>query len=148
MTSSQTEVPGLEKVIVYFGGDVVIRDTLQEALTAEFGNAPPTLEATAARRARWTPPAGARPAPSPSRSPSSSRTRQALFDQADAALAAKDLAKYQDLSNQARAKTSQAEQLLAPETSGGAASTTLDQRSGRRRRSRAGVGPDGERSVG
>ena len=57
VTSSQTEVPGLEKVIVYFGGDVVIRDTLQEALTAEFGNAPPTLEAGTTPGGGTTPPA-------------------------------------------------------------------------------------------
>jgi uncharacterized protein len=37
-------VPELKKVIVAFGGRIAIRDTLQEALVAIFGDAPPTLE--------------------------------------------------------------------------------------------------------
>jgi len=37
-------VPELKKVIVAFGGRIQIRDTLQEALVAVFGDAPPTLE--------------------------------------------------------------------------------------------------------
>lgn len=37
-------VPELKKVIVAFGGRIQIRDTLQQALTAVFGDAPPTLE--------------------------------------------------------------------------------------------------------
>jgi uncharacterized membrane protein (UPF0182 family) len=113
VTSSQTEVPTVRKIIVDFDGDVVIRDTLQEALTAMFGNAPPTLEQGPTK---GTPSTGTPPS-----TPSGTVTQQVatlltqaqqLFDQADAALAAKDLAKYQDLTNQARAKTAQAEQLL------------------------------------
>jgi uncharacterized membrane protein (UPF0182 family) len=37
-------VPELKKVIVAFGGRIQIRDTLQDALVAVFGDAPPTLE--------------------------------------------------------------------------------------------------------
>ncbi|MDQ4070610.1 MAG: UPF0182 family protein, partial [Actinomycetota bacterium] len=37
-------VPELKKVIVAFGGRIAIRDTLQDALVAVFGDAPPTLE--------------------------------------------------------------------------------------------------------
>ncbi len=37
-------VPELKKVIVAFGGRIAIRDTLQQALVAIFGAAPPTLE--------------------------------------------------------------------------------------------------------
>jgi uncharacterized protein len=37
-------VPELKKVIVAFGGRIAIRDTLQDALVAIFGDAPPTLE--------------------------------------------------------------------------------------------------------
>ena len=44
VTSEQTDVPGLEQVIVYFEGQVVIRPTLQEALEEVFGEVPPTLE--------------------------------------------------------------------------------------------------------
>jgi uncharacterized membrane protein (UPF0182 family) len=115
VTSSQTDVPGLEKVIVSFEGDVVIRDTLQEALTAMFGNAPPTLEQGSGTPT--TPGAPAEPTGTVTEQVAKLLTEaQALFDQADAALAAKDLAKYQDLTNQGRAKTSQAEQLLTPTT--------------------------------
>ena len=44
VTSEQTDVPGLEQVIVHFEGQVVIRPTLQEALEEVFGEVPPTLE--------------------------------------------------------------------------------------------------------
>ena len=44
-----------------------------------------------------------------------------LYEQADAALAERDLAKYQELNEQAREKTREAERLLEAE---GAASTT------------------------
>jgi uncharacterized membrane protein (UPF0182 family) len=37
-------VPELKKVIVAFGGRIAIRDTLQDALVAIFGDAPPTRE--------------------------------------------------------------------------------------------------------
>jgi uncharacterized membrane protein (UPF0182 family) len=123
VTSSQTEVPTVRKIIVDFNGDVVIRDTLQEALTAVFGNAPPTLEQGG----------NGGPAAPPPATPSGSVTQQvatllsqaqALFDQADAALAAKDLAKYQDLTNQGRAKTTQAEQLLEKAGAGGSSSSS------------------------
>jgi uncharacterized protein len=40
-------VPELKKVIVVFGDRIAIRDTLQAALTAVFGDAPPTLEEAA-----------------------------------------------------------------------------------------------------
>src|SRR3546814_4851133 len=44
VTSQQAPVPGLERVIVYFEGQVVIRETLQEGLEVIFGEAPETLE--------------------------------------------------------------------------------------------------------
>src|SRR3546814_7436942 len=37
--SQQAPVPGLERVIVYFEGQVVIRETLQEGLEVIFGEA-------------------------------------------------------------------------------------------------------------
>src|SRR3546814_16485007 len=43
VTSQQAPVPGLERVIVYFEGQVVIRETLQEGLEVIFGEAPETL---------------------------------------------------------------------------------------------------------
>src|SRR3546814_6230582 len=44
VTSQQAPVPGLERVIVYFEGQVVIRETLQEGLEVIFGGAPATPE--------------------------------------------------------------------------------------------------------
>ena len=38
------QIPVLERVIVFYQGRVVIRETLQASLTAMFGAAPPTLE--------------------------------------------------------------------------------------------------------
>ena len=35
VTSDQTEIPGLEKVIVYFEGEVAIENTLEEALAVD-----------------------------------------------------------------------------------------------------------------
>jgi uncharacterized membrane protein (UPF0182 family) len=121
VTSTQAQVPALQAVIVYFDGEVAIRSTLQEALAAIFGEAPPTLE-----EEPTTPTDPSAPA-----EPTGSVTEQvtqllieagSLFDQADAALAQRDLAKYQELVEEARAKTRAAEQLLA--ASGAAATTT------------------------
>ncbi len=45
VTSQGTQVPGLEKVIVSFEGEVAIEDTLEQALAEIFGpETPPTLE--------------------------------------------------------------------------------------------------------
>ena len=126
VTSSESKIPGLEKVIVYFQGRVAIRDTLQEALTAVFGESPNTREegfgGTEATGGAVVPEA-----------PTGTVLQQvavllkdadALFQQADEALAAKDLAKYQDLTNQARAKNAEAEKLLEEDAAKSAASTT------------------------
>ncbi len=101
VTSDQTEIPGLEQVIVYFEGEVAIRDTLQEALAAVFGDAPPTLE---------EPPTGEPSDPGdPEPEPTGTLTEQvarllteasALFDEADAALARR---RPRDLRRQDRA---------------------------------------------
>ncbi|MDP9441793.1 MAG: UPF0182 family protein, partial [Actinomycetota bacterium] len=44
VTSEQTNIPELQRVIVVFGGNAVMRPTLQESLTELFGGAPRTLE--------------------------------------------------------------------------------------------------------
>jgi uncharacterized membrane protein (UPF0182 family) len=126
VTSTSQKVPGLEKVIVYFNGTVAIRDTLQEALTAVFGESPNTREegfgGTEATGGAVVP-----PAPTGTvleRVAKLLQEADALFAQADDALAAKDLAKYQDLTNQARAKTAAAEALLQQDAAASAASTT------------------------
>jgi hypothetical protein len=112
VTSNQTEVPGLAKVIVYFEGDVVIRDTLQQALEEVFGEAPPTLEEDDGDDDPLEP-------DEPGGEPTGTVAQQVarllveaneLFDQADAALP--DFAEYATLTRRARAKIAQAEQLL------------------------------------
>jgi uncharacterized protein len=121
VTSNDTEVPGLEKVIVYFEGDVVIRDTLQEALTEMFGEAPPTLE---------EPDDPEDPGePTDPEEPSGTVAERVarllveandLFDRADEALP--DFAEYAEFTRQARAKIAQAERLL--EDAGASPTTT------------------------
>jgi uncharacterized membrane protein (UPF0182 family) len=101
VTANETQVPGLEKVIVYFEGEVAIRDTLQEALAAVFGDAPPTLEEDPGDE------------PQDPDEPTGSVDEQvaellveagALFDEADDALRDLDFSTYEEKSNEARAK--------------------------------------------
>lgn len=125
VTSTQTEVPGLEKVIVYFEGDVVIRDTLEQALTAVFGEAPPTLEEDGAGE-----PATPVEPQEPERLGGTIDEQVAqllaeagdLFAQADEALP--DFAEYADLTRQAKEKLAEAERLLEEAIAGGSGSTT------------------------
>jgi uncharacterized membrane protein (UPF0182 family) len=123
-------VPGLEKVIVYFNGEVAIKDTLQEALTTVFGESPNTREEGFGGTERN---GGTTTGDVPPAAPSGTALQRAaallqeaddLFQQADEALAAKDLAKYQDLTTQARAKTAEAEQVLQEDAAAQEASTT------------------------
>lgn len=118
VTSTQTKVPGLEKVIVYFEGEVAIRDTLQEALAAVFGDAPPTLEEGPDD-----------PSEPPEEEPTGTLLERvakllaegdALIDQAEAALP--DFAEYASLLRQGRAKYAEAERLI--EEASGDSSTT------------------------
>ncbi len=128
VTSSDSKIPGLEKVIVYFQGNVAIRDTLQEALTAVFGESPNTRE----EGFGGTDATGGAVTEVPVQ-PSGTALQQAakllqeadaFFTQADEALAAKDLAKYQELTQKGRDKTREAEQVLAADASSSAPSTT------------------------
>ena len=48
VSSTNTKIPNLKKVIVYFEGDVAIENTLQEALIAVFGESPNTARRTSA----------------------------------------------------------------------------------------------------
>ncbi len=125
VTSTQTEVPGLEKVIVYFEGDVVIRDTLEQALAAVFGETPPTLEEEGTGEPA-TPEGPEEPA-----QPGGSVDEQVarllaeasdLFAQADAALP--DFAEYADLTRQAKEKVAEAERLLEEAIAAESGSTT------------------------
>jgi len=122
VTSDETEIPGLEAVIVYFEGEVAIRDTLEDALTAVFGESPPTLE---------EPPGDGPGDPEPP--PEGTLTERVaslltdaseLFDEADAALREGDLGTYADKTEEARAKIAQAEQLLEDNGATGSTTTT------------------------
>lgn len=126
VTSDQTEVPALRKVIVYFGGEVVIRDSLDEGLAAIFGEAGSTP----------VDPGGVPDAP-PGVGTLTERVAallveaDALFTKADEALRNDgDLGGYADLNAEARQKIAQAEKLLKEElgqpTDPGATTTTTE----------------------
>ena len=77
-------VPELKKVIVAFGDRIAIRDTLQEALVAVFGDAPETLEEGPGA----TPP----PEGAPVTAGGVSEEARRLFEEAAQAFAAADAA--------------------------------------------------------
>ncbi len=126
VTSQQAPVPGLEKVIVYFDGRVVIRDTLQEALEVVFGEAPETLEEDSPTDDDEPEDPGD---PSEPEEPVGNLTERVsallleaneLFAQAEEALP--DFAEYDRLNREARALIREAERLL--EEAGTASTTT------------------------
>jgi uncharacterized protein len=122
------QLPQLERVIAAFGDDVVIEDTLQEALVALFGERVATQERPGAEGEQ--PPPEAQPPPEQGGTANDEAARlltqaNSLFDQADAALADGDLATFQERLNQARALVAQANELLAGSSgSSGDESTT------------------------
>jgi len=100
--SKRNPLPELKKVIVVFGEKAVMRDSLQQSLTAVFGNAPATLEQSTAGAAPAPPPApGAPAAPTPPAAGAPASTEQLLndamaaYDAAQAALRSGNLAEYQ-----------------------------------------------------
>jgi uncharacterized membrane protein (UPF0182 family) len=131
VTSTESRVPGLEKVIVYFEGEVAIRDTLQEALIAVFGESPNTREEDFGS----TEPGGTASEDDlpPEVDDRAVDVRVAellveandLFEQADQALAEGDLGRYEELTDQGRAKVAEAEQLLEEAGATGTTTTTV-----------------------
>lgn len=116
VTSNQTEVPALQRVIVYFEEEVVIRDTLQEGLEVIFGERVETLEEPDDPEDPEDP-----ENPDDPEEVIGTLTEQVaallieadeLFAEADAALADGDLGEYADLIAEARAAVAEAEQLL------------------------------------
>lgn len=115
MSGSETrQLPQLTKVIVEFGDQVVIEDTLEQALESLFGQEAVTREDPGA------PPTGA-PGEAPPEEEAGTAAEQAaalideaeaLFDEADAALAERDLALYEELEAEARGLVAQAGELL------------------------------------
>jgi uncharacterized membrane protein (UPF0182 family) len=129
--SEATPLPQLKRVIVVFADQVVMRNSLKEALTAIFGSAPTTLEQPANTGGAGS--SGAPTAPSPT-TPAPTTPGPTVapnvadllgqasthFDAAQAALAAGDLAGYQKETNTARDLVRQANDALKA-TGGGAA---------------------------
>ena len=125
------EVPELQQVIVAYGNDVVIEETLSGALTSLFGQAVVTQEQPAApEEGEGETDTGGEPAP-----PTGTAAEQAaalldeadtLFADADAALTDGDLGLYEERITEARDKVEQAIELLAGESdgSGGSGATT------------------------
>ena len=119
------QIPLLERVIVFYQGQVVIRDTLQESLAEIFGSAPPTLEEPGA-----PPPDGSPTAPTTPAEPTDdtvadllSQADQALTDAA-AALAAGDLGEYQDKVDEAADLIRRARELEGGTADGATTTTT------------------------
>jgi uncharacterized membrane protein (UPF0182 family) len=123
VTSSETEIPGLEYVIAYFEGDVAIEPTLDGALTSLFGES-----------SGEEPPGGEPGEPGeptePTDPPDGTLTEQVatlladaaeLRAEARAALQDGEFGEYEDKLDQAWAKVEQAEALVRE---GGASSTT------------------------
>jgi uncharacterized membrane protein (UPF0182 family) len=114
--TSSTAIPELRKVIVYFNDDVVVADTLKEALTSLFGNAPDTQEESPS---------------TPSEQPSSELSVNELltkavkaFDDAQKALAAGDLGTYQDKVEEARGYIEQAQKAGGDSSSSSSTTTS------------------------
>jgi hypothetical protein len=110
------QLPQLERVIATFGDEVVIEDTLQEALVALFGDRVATQERPETEGEDE--PQGE---PTPSE-PGGTAAEEAasllaeadqLFDQADAALEEGDLATFEQRLDEARALVAEANALLA-----------------------------------
>ncbi len=123
------QLPQLERVIAAFGDEVVIEDTLQEALAALFGERVATQERPGEEGEQPPPDGEAEPPPQEGGTTAEEAARllaraDQLFDQADAALADGDLATFQERLNQARELVAQANALLAGDQGGGESTTT------------------------
>jgi len=126
-SESGTPVPLLRKVIVAYGDQIEMRNTLREALIAIFGEAPETLEdATPDPGEEETPSDGEETPPEDEPDPDQQvalllAEAEGLFAQADLALAEGELGRYQRLIEQAEALINEA---LDLSLAGGATTTT------------------------
>ena len=127
-------LPLLQQVIVTYGDEVVIEETLAEALTSIFGQTAVTQEQPGEPTpgAGDTPPEGTGTAPDDT-APSGTAAEQAaalldqaneLFAEADTALTNGDLGIYEDRVEEARTLVDQAIDLLGADGSGPAPTTT------------------------
>jgi uncharacterized membrane protein (UPF0182 family) len=122
VSEAQTrQLPQLQRVIAVFGDDVVIEDTLAEALTSLFGVSVETQEqpdqegGTGEGEGQGEGQGegeGEATGTATERAAVLLAEADALFAQADEALANQDIGDYQDLTNEARDKVNQAIDLL------------------------------------
>jgi uncharacterized membrane protein (UPF0182 family) len=115
--SESTRIPELERVIVSYEGRVVLRNTLQQALTDLFGDAPDTLE---------EPSDGTGSGSEPDALTVDELLANAVdaFDEAQRALADGDLGTYQEKVNEARRFIEQAQTASGGGTSTSSTTTT------------------------
>jgi uncharacterized membrane protein (UPF0182 family) len=118
VTSRQTQVPGLERVIVYFEGEVAIADSLEEALADIFSTVPEIDDGPDVPPDPDEPVDPDEPA-EPDEPIELSQDvavllaeANELFEQADEALADADLETYARLVREARERLDEAERLL------------------------------------
>ncbi|MBA3955453.1 MAG: UPF0182 family protein [Acidimicrobiia bacterium] len=124
--SQSTEIPELRKVIVSFGGQVVVEDTLEQALIELFGESPDTLEEAPDPIVDGESPPDADPPPTGGELPvdapptgeedvaSLLAQANAAFDQAEAALSSGDLGTYQQQVEAGRVLVARAQELADP----------------------------------
>ena len=120
--SEQVQVPELKKVIAFFNADVAVGDTLEEALTALFGEIPDLDEVVDEPGSPDTPTPDDEEPPDETGTANERASRLieqaiALHREAETALAAGDLGEYQAKTEEAEAKTQEAFELLSPSTS-------------------------------
>jgi uncharacterized membrane protein (UPF0182 family) len=125
--SEARQLPLLERVIAVYGSEVVIEDTLAEALESLFGQQANTQEEPDDDAGTEPGDTGEDPPDAGSTDPSADAEQllaeaQELFDEADAALADGDLGTYQDRVEEGRNRLSDAIDLLG----GGEADTGAD----------------------
>ena len=120
----ETQVPELKRVIVAFGDDVVMENTLEEALIEIFGESPATLEEVAEPDDTGATDPGDTVEPPPDEeAPEELQTVEELlqqatdaFAEADQALSDGDLATYEEKVEEAQAAIAAALDLLMAST--------------------------------
>jgi uncharacterized membrane protein (UPF0182 family) len=131
VTSQQTPIPEVKRVIVVHNGRAVMRSTLRDALVVLFGDAPATLEEAQPGGATSTSPAGSGSTSGTTATPSGVAgvddllaRAEAAFAAADTALKQGDLAAYQTNIKQSRDLIAEATRRLAAARAGSSATTS------------------------
>jgi len=125
--SEARQLPLLERVIAVYGNDVVVEDTLAEALESLFGQQAATQEQPGEEGTTGEPTApeeGGQSTDPTGEAEQLLSEAQDLFDEADAALADGDLGTYQDRVDDAQSRISDAIELLGGGTAGESEDTT------------------------